>query len=107
MRRFIISDTHFGHSALQAHNRRPADVDVKTVSAWKRLVKPEDLVLHIGDVAFNFVEKKLLDWMNDLPGTKVLVRGNHDSKSITFYMNNGFAFACDGFKLSGVYFTHK
>jgi calcineurin-like phosphoesterase family protein len=105
MRRWIISDTHFGHSELQAHERRPADVDARIAGAWNRIIKPEDLVIHIGDVAFNFV--RLKDFLDSLPGKKILVRGNHDSKSVTYYMSNGFDFACDGITISRVYFSHK
>ena len=37
----------------------------------------------------------------------LLVRGNHDSRSISWYMDHGFVFACDALELGGAYFTHK
>jgi calcineurin-like phosphoesterase family protein len=105
LRRWVISDTHLGHTMIQKHCRRPANVDDLILGAWRRLVLPTDLVIHIGDVAFNFYPLKAA--MDSLPGKKILVRGNHDSKSISYYMGHGFDFACDALVLSGCYFTHK
>lgn len=105
LRRWVISDTHMGHSMLQRHARRPADVDNRIIKACQRLILPTDLVIHIGDVAFNGFDIK--SWLADMPGRWILVRGNHDSKSVSYYMNHGFAFACDALELGGCYFTHK
>jgi calcineurin-like phosphoesterase family protein len=104
LRRWIISDTHFGHTRLQAHARRPSNVDELIVKAWQRLILPTDLVIHLGDVAFTFVDLGTL--LNSLPGKKILVRGNHDSKSVSYYMSHGFDFACDALVLGGCFFTH-
>ena len=48
---------------------------------WLRLVEPEDTVLIPGDIswALKLEEAKAdLEWLDSLPGTKVLIRGNHD-----------------------------
>jgi uncharacterized protein len=53
----------------------------KIAAAWKAVVKPEDLVLIPGDIcwAMRLDEAKIdLDWIAALPGTKVMIRGNHD-----------------------------
>lgn len=53
----------------------------KIAAAWKSVVKPEDLVLIPGDIcwAMRLDEAKIdLDWIAALPGTKVMIRGNHD-----------------------------
>lgn len=105
LRRWVISDTHWGHSAIIKHTRRPADVDDRIIKACKRLILPTDLVIHIGDVCFN--NYPLAELMKTLPGRWVLVRGNHDSRSISWYMNNGFTFACNALVLADVYFTHQ
>jgi calcineurin-like phosphoesterase family protein len=104
-RRWILSDSHLGHSNIQKHCRRPADVDKRFTDACKRLIGPEDLVIHLGDVAFGFFDLK--SWFTDMPGNWILIRGNHDAHTISWYMNNGFKFACDSFVMGGVYFTHK
>ena len=53
----------------------------KMAASWKELVKPDDLVLLPGDItwAMKLEEAKIdLAWIDSLPGTKVLIRGNHD-----------------------------
>lgn len=53
----------------------------KIKSNWQRLVKPDDLVLIAGDISWAMsVEqaKPDLEWIDQLPGTKVMIRGNHD-----------------------------
>lgn len=48
---------------------------------WRTMIAPEDLVLIPGDISWAMhVEeaKPDLDWIGQLPGTKVLIRGNHD-----------------------------
>ncbi|HEX2579640.1 MAG TPA: metallophosphoesterase [Rhabdochlamydiaceae bacterium] len=53
----------------------------KMAASWKELIKPEDLVLLPGDIswAMKLEEAKIdLGWIDSLPGTKVMIRGNHD-----------------------------
>lgn len=107
---WIISDTHFGHTQLQKHTRRPPDVDLRILTAWKRLIAPYDIVFHLGDVAWSSVyrtPKTVSDLLGSLPGTKVLVRGNHDSHGFSWWFKAGFAAACDGLVVSGLWLTHK
>lgn len=57
------------------------DYEEKIFRSWKELVKPEDLVLVPGDIswAMTLEEAKYdLDRVDALPGTKVILRGNHD-----------------------------
>jgi len=48
---------------------------------WKALIHPEDLVLIPGDISWAMrLEEALIDleWIDRLPGTKVMIKGNHD-----------------------------
>lgn len=48
---------------------------------WKKCVSDEDLVLIAGDItwALRIEEAKIdLAWLGELPGEKVMIRGNHD-----------------------------
>lgn len=50
-------------------------------SSWKDQIKADDLVLIAGDISWaKDIEDaaKDLEWIHSLPGTKVLLRGNHD-----------------------------
>jgi len=48
---------------------------------WRKIVRPEDLVLIPGDISWALrLEEALPDlrWIDSLPGTKVMIKGNHD-----------------------------
>ena len=67
---------------------------------------PQDILIHMGDVIFDRA-KELAGIMDSLPGTKILVRGNHDRKSGSWYTRHGFHFVCDEFRIGTTLFTHK
>jgi predicted phosphohydrolase len=49
--------------------------------AWRERIGPDDLVLIAGDISWAMrVEEVVpdLQWIERLPGTKVMIRGNHD-----------------------------
>lgn len=49
--------------------------------AWTACVKPEDLVLVPGDISWAIKHEdalKDLEWIDQLPGQKLIIRGNHD-----------------------------
>lgn len=49
--------------------------------SWKERIAPEDLVLVAGDLSWAMRMEEVqadLDWLHSLPGTKVMIRGNHD-----------------------------
>ncbi len=53
----------------------------KIESHWKRLISSEDLILIPGDISWAMrLEDALIDlrWIDALPGTKVILKGNHD-----------------------------
>lgn len=79
---WFISDTHFGHEAAIAHNKRPFDSllhqDVSLITDWNSVVKPGDKVYVLGD--FSFYNAELTsNVLRQLKGQKFLIKGNHDS----------------------------
>jgi predicted phosphohydrolase len=53
----------------------------KIASHWKSLIHPSDLVLVAGDLSWALkLEDAVpdLQWVHELPGTKVMIKGNHD-----------------------------
>lgn len=53
----------------------------KMERAWHSLVKCDDLVIIAGDISWAMhLEEALVDlaWVDALPGTKVIIKGNHD-----------------------------
>lgn len=104
---YVISDTHFNHLKLSTHCKRPENFSELIVKRWNETVKPDDVVLHLGDVAIG-PKRYIRDLLSLLPGRKILIRGNHDrDKSCGWWMENGFSFACDSFILRSVLFTHE
>lgn len=104
MKTWLITDTHLWHEWLTTGGDRPENFTSIIFKMWKQLVAADDLVIHLGDVTFR--AKTLKDELAVLPGRKVLIRGNHDSESIGWYMRNGFDFACDSMVFKKVLLTH-
>ncbi len=53
----------------------------KIRSHWMELISPDDLVLIPGDISWATLPEEALPdlkWIDSLPGTKVMIRGNHD-----------------------------
>lgn len=53
----------------------------KIAQAWRELVSVDDLVLIPGDISWALRLEEVkpdLEWIGQLPGTKVLLKGNHD-----------------------------
>lgn len=66
---------------------------------WKRKIKPEDTVVLPGDISWSMsIEQSYEDmrFINELPGRKIISKGNHDywwstaSKMNRFFAENGF-----------------
>jgi len=74
------------------------------------MVREEDLVIHLGDVMVARADQ-WDKYVAHLPGHKILVKGNHDRKSHTWYMDRGCAFSCDSFTMNmyghKLLFTHE
>jgi calcineurin-like phosphoesterase family protein len=90
---FFISDTHFGHQAACQFLRsdgitkmRPfetsEEMDETIIDRWNKVVKPNDRVYVLGDVA---MKRKDIQTIGRCSGRKVLIRGNHDIFNMADY----------------------
>lgn len=107
---YAIGDLHFSTSV-----NKPMDIfgdnwdnhQNKIIDNWKQIIKEDDTVLVLGDTswAMNMKEaKEDLDIINELPGKKVFIKGNHDFwwsslsklksayKEITFLQNSYYRY---------------
>ncbi len=53
----------------------------KLEARWRASIKPQDLIAIAGDISWAMsLERALIDlkWLDALPGTKILLKGNHD-----------------------------
>jgi calcineurin-like phosphoesterase family protein len=82
MGRFVISDHHFGHENIIDYCDRPfgsaGEMDDVLLDRHHGTVGPEDVLVHLGDVAMDMRDgRETIDYFERLGGD-VLVRGNHD-----------------------------
>jgi len=82
---WAIGDLHlsFGvpNKGMEAFGDEWTNWTDKLQQHWKSSIRPEDLVLLPGDISWaTHLEDALpdLEWIDRLPGTKVMIRGNHD-----------------------------
>ena len=96
--RFLISDTHFGHTNTWQKFTLPdgsplrpftstEEMDETMVDNWNRVVRPQDTVYHLGDVV---IARRCLETVKRLNGRKILIRGNHDIFKDKDYYEAGF-----------------
>lgn len=80
----ITSDTHFSHSRIIELAGRPftsvEEMDAELISRWNETVAPDDVVLHLGDLALGPIAESL-PLTAQLHGRRFLVPGNHDRVS--------------------------
>lgn len=86
---WLIADTHFNHQMLIDRGFRPTDFQDRIIQNWKEMVGENDIIIHLGDVIFKR-QSELFGILTNLPGIKILVKGNHDNKSDEWYRDNGF-----------------
>jgi len=107
MKVWLIADTHWNHDNIATYCVRPENFTEIIMRNWKRIVQPNDSVIHLGDVAIGN-RRAVRDILAELPGRKTLIRGNHDRQhSNTWWMANGFDFACDAMIFRNVWLTHE
>lgn len=78
----FISDLHFEHTNIGKW-RGIENHDEWLIEQWNSVVKPQDLVWVLGDVAFR---RKGLKKVKHLNGTKHLILGNHDTYPLKDYL---------------------
>lgn len=85
MKIWAIADLHlcFGapDKSMEAFGFAWENYVQKIEENWKKVIGPDDLVLIAGDITWAMkLEEAMkdLNWIDALPGTKVILKGNHD-----------------------------
>lgn len=84
MKIYAISDLHLSNSC-----DKPMDIfggnwegyTDKIIENWKAKVQDDDLVLIAGDISWAMKLEEVtadLDWIDRLPGKKIIIKGNHE-----------------------------
>lgn len=107
MKYWLTTDWHLNHKNIIKYENRPEDYMEQIKKRHCEVIKPEDVLINLGDVIFG--EKHFLtEFLKDIPAKKkILVRGNHDERNTdTFYYNAGFDFVCDSLTIDYFLFSH-
>lgn len=93
---WIISDTHWGHRNINKYSWRttpamptPEAVDELMYFNWEQLVKPDDRIIHLGDLC-KWDQGERIERIAGLPGIKTILLGNHDNYPAEWYHDHGF-----------------
>ena len=91
MNYWIITDTHLGHNKLVDEGYRPKDFEISILNNLLKQIKPTDVLICLGDVCIGsdayWHNRIMQHWV----GNKCwLVKGNHDNKSNSWYLNAGW-----------------
>jgi calcineurin-like phosphoesterase family protein len=89
MRELWTADTHAGHKNILKYCKRPfanvREMDEILIANWNKIVNPDDLVWHLGDVAFCCTLEYAINFVKRLNGRKRLILGNHDDLALEMY----------------------
>jgi len=96
---FIISDTHFGHSAIIKYANRPFKsvqaMDEEIRCNWNATVRKTDQIIFLGDFALANADS-IRQYFKELNGKKCMIMGNHDrTHSIKWWLDIGFEWVID------------
>lgn len=111
MKIWIITDTHFGHEKLVQYGR-PVGFTEKILQNLYPIQKG-DVLIHLGDFCIGDDEGWHHDYFKTLPiGVKNwFIRGNHDHKSNSWYLDHGWNVVCEYLSLEmfgkKILFSHK
>ena len=110
---FVVSDTHFTHQNILSFKRADGtplrdfrsvgEMDELMIENWNKLVRPQDHVWHLGDVA---MRRQLLPIVRRLNGHKRLIMGNHDIFEVKEYLAAGFQKIMGMRVIDGMLLTH-
>jgi calcineurin-like phosphoesterase family protein len=85
--KFYVADSHFGHASIINTCARPfasvEEMDREMVARWNSVVRPGDIVYHLGDFGWAADDAALAKLFAKLNGRKFLVLGNHDINKST------------------------
>jgi calcineurin-like phosphoesterase family protein len=101
---WVVSDTHFGHENILTYcpwrktwATTVQEHDAALIAAWRACVRPDDWVLHLGDVALGPKGHAAII-RKQLTGRIVVVRGNHD-RSLSVMRAAGYDVVCSAVRI--------
>ena len=112
MKVYLVTDTHLGHDKMVEYCGRPENHSEIILEGLKR-IPLETILIHLGDVCIGrdeYWHERIMNHTHQC-GTHILIRGNHDHKTDTWYLNRGWDFICEQFTNNyfgkKITFSHK
>ena len=107
MKIWITSDHHFFHRNIIRYCDRPftsyQEMNEFMIRKWNEKVNREDIVIHLGDFCLFGIEKAR-QIKEQLNGTIILIRGNHDYNNME---ELGFIVAGEKWQIGKLILTHR
>ena len=109
MATYVISDLHlsFGvNKPMNVFGEKWDNYEEKIERDWRSKVTIYDYVIIAGDVSWaTYLDEALADfiWLDKLPGTKIILKGNHDYWWETVTKMNNFLFEHNIFSIKFLY----
>jgi calcineurin-like phosphoesterase family protein len=113
---WFTSDNHFGHANIVEYCKRPFadadEMDEAMVERWNKVVKPGDLVYHLGDFMMGpNIAERVKAMRKRLQGDIFIVLGNHD-RGPGIYLAAGFqkavrSWLCNDGKVGLINMRHR
>jgi calcineurin-like phosphoesterase family protein len=110
---WLVADSHLGHSNLlkESYGARPKDFEERLIRSIKASVGIGDVLIHLGDVCMGQEASWHYNITSATAAKKWLVLGNHDKKSVVWYLEHGWDFAGESLTLDLfskiILFSHK
>jgi calcineurin-like phosphoesterase family protein len=99
MKYWIITDTHFQHKAMAEHCGRPENFEEIILKNISRI--PEnDVLIHLGDFSWGNCAYWCEKYFKAHPKRNWLIKGNHDKRTDSWYLDQGFDFVAGSVLLS-------
>lgn len=110
MNTWIVSDTHFSHPNIIDFCSRPYNHE-ELMSRGMARIPESDVLIHLGDICMYQHTLTHAAFISPLKCKKILIRGNHDQQSISWYYKHGWDAVMDSMMLDiygmSILFTHK
>lgn len=109
---WVMADSHFNH-AHKMKEFRPVLYEDKIITGLlsKEINNQHTTLIHLGDVCIGNDKIVHDSFFKQLVCKKILVRGNHDSKTISWYLQHGWDMVVDSFDLEiygqRIRFSHR
>jgi len=91
---YFTADWHLDHKNIIKYCKRPfhncEEMEQRILDTYRDSINENDIVYFLGDIFWNTKLNKMKSILDSLPGTKHLIKGNHDKAPIRRYLEAGF-----------------